>query len=153
MKVYLDNSVLNRPFDDQSIPQIRLETSAFLALLSLIDEGKVAFVNSSVIEYENSKNPFPGRKVWIKHFLLKADPYQKINLSVKQAAQKIEKLKIAPIDALHLACAEHIRADCFITCDYDILKKYTGSIQVINPIQFIMNNRDTYHDDKNEPKK
>ncbi|GEM_PF-3769733 len=28
MKVYLDNSVLNRPFDDQSIPKIHLETIA-----------------------------------------------------------------------------------------------------------------------------
>lgn len=106
MKVYLDNSVLNRPFDDQSIPQIRLETSAIFLIFNLIDKRKIKLVNSSVIEYENSKNPFPNRKIWIKYFLSKADFYQKVDEKTKQIAKRIEKFKISPIDAIYLACAE-----------------------------------------------
>ena len=33
-KIYLDNCVLNRPFDDQSQERIRLETEAIVLLLS-----------------------------------------------------------------------------------------------------------------------
>ena len=34
MKVYLDNCVLNRPFDDQGQERIRLETEAVMLILA-----------------------------------------------------------------------------------------------------------------------
>ena len=33
LKIYLDTSVYNRPFDDQRQTKIRLETEAFLSIL------------------------------------------------------------------------------------------------------------------------
>jgi len=137
MKIYLDNSVLNRPFDDQSIPEIRLETVAIFFIFELIENRKIKLVNSSVIEYENSKNPFPERKIWISTYLSKATFYQKLNSKVKQRAKEINKLKLPPIDSLHLASAEAVRVDYFLTCDYDVIRKYKGELRVINPIDFI----------------
>jgi hypothetical protein len=59
MKVYLDTCVYNRPFDNQSQPRVWLETLAFTVILQLVELGKITLVNSSVLAYENSRNPFP----------------------------------------------------------------------------------------------
>lgn len=41
------------------------------------------------------------------------------------------------IDALHLAAAEAADVDFFITCDYNIIKKYKGNLKVIRPLDFL----------------
>ena len=38
-RIYLDNCVYNRPFDDQSQRRIFLETIAFITLLELVEKG------------------------------------------------------------------------------------------------------------------
>ena len=137
MKIYLDNSVLNRPFDNQSIPKIRLETIALFYILELIEKKKVKLVNSSIIEYENSKNPFIERKLWIEKIFSKATIYQKITPEIKKLAKEIEKQRISPLDSLHLSSAIASKVDYFITCDYTLVKRYKNKLQVINPIDFI----------------
>jgi len=137
MRAYLDNSVLNRPFDDQSIAKIRLETTATFSIFELIEKKKIKMVSSSVIDYENSKNPFFERKIWVSVYLSKATVYQKLNPKIKERAKEIEKLGISPIDCLHLASAEAANVDYFISCDYDILKKYKGELKLLNPVDFI----------------
>ena len=67
MKVYLDTSVYNRPFDDQAQPRIWLETLAFAVILQMVEAGTVELVTSSVLEYENSRNPFLVRRNWVAH--------------------------------------------------------------------------------------
>jgi len=39
MTVYIDNCLLNRPFDDQAQERIFVETQAFLAVLKRIENG------------------------------------------------------------------------------------------------------------------
>ena len=39
MKIYLDVSCLNRPFDDQTQARIRLEAEAVLLILEQFDDG------------------------------------------------------------------------------------------------------------------
>lgn len=137
MKIYLDNSVLNRPFDDRSILKIRLETVAMLFIFELIEKRKIKLVNSSAIEYENSKNPFFERKIWISAYLSKAAFYQKLILKIKERAKEIEKLKNSPIDSLHLASAEAAGVDYFISCDYDVIRRYEGKLKALNPVEFV----------------
>jgi hypothetical protein len=63
LKVYLDMSVYNRPFDDQTQPRIWLETLALGIILQMIEAGEIELVSSSVLRYEHSRNPFfPLRK-------------------------------------------------------------------------------------------
>jgi len=128
---------LNRPFDDQSVSNVRLEAMAAYFIFALIEEKKIKLVNSSVIEYENSKNPFFERKIWVFAYLSKATFYQRVNSKIKERAKGIGELKISSIDSLHLASAEAARVDYFITCDYDIIRKYKGNLKAINPINFI----------------
>jgi hypothetical protein len=68
-RLYLDASVLNRPFDDQAQARIRLETEAFLAILERIETGRFELVSSAVLDYENKANPFSERRSRIETYL------------------------------------------------------------------------------------
>lgn len=94
-------------------------------------------INSTVIEYENSRNPFLERKEWINSYLTKSIEYQRVNAKIQKRAEHINKNNIEPIDSLHLAAAEATKTEFFITCDDDILKKYKGDLKTLNPIDFI----------------
>jgi hypothetical protein len=54
MKIYLDVSCLNRPFDDQSQPRVRLESEAVTIILDQIDTGRWQQVSSRMAELEVS---------------------------------------------------------------------------------------------------
>ena len=61
MRLYLDTSVLNRPFDDQKQPRIWLETLAFSLVLSLIEAREAELISSPIHTLENSRSPLPVR--------------------------------------------------------------------------------------------
>ena len=138
MLLYLDNSVLNRPFDDPDIGTNKLEAEVLSLIVKLAQKNKVKIVNSSVIEYENSLNKNPERKKFVMEILKEAKHHQNIDESIRKQAEIFnKKMNIASIDALHLAAAEKANVDVFISCDYDIIKQYKGKVKVINPMEFI----------------
>lgn len=138
MLLYLDNSFLNRPFDNPDIGTNKLESEVLSLIIKLTKKNKIKIVSSSVIEYENSLNPNRERKTFVKEILKEAKDYQNIDENIKkQAEKKVLDMNIAPVDALHLTSAEEAKADIFITCDYDIIKRYKGKLKVINPLEFI----------------
>jgi predicted nucleic acid-binding protein len=106
VKVYLDTSVYNRPFDDQGQTRIRLETEAFLSILEKAISGAIIIINSSVLIYENSQNPFAERKERVSSYLAIASKVIRLDESIKKKAISLESLGVEPIDALHLAYAE-----------------------------------------------
>ena len=57
MKLYIDNSFLNRPFDSQDISINKLEADILFIILEYIKDRAFILVNSFVIKYENSLNP------------------------------------------------------------------------------------------------
>lgn len=138
MNIYFDTSALNRIFDDQSQPRIFLEASAMLLVIGLIEKGIISIVSSEVLEYENSRNPYAERHIYVAALLRNARMIQTLNESLLKRAHDIGKLGIQGIDALHLACAEKLKVDYFVTCDDKIIKKYTGKIKVINPVDLTM---------------
>ncbi|OGW13225.1 MAG: DNA-binding protein [Nitrospinae bacterium RIFCSPLOWO2_12_39_16] len=139
MKVYIDTSALNRIFDDQSQPRIYLEASSMLIVFMLIDFETIEFVSSDVLLFENVSNPYEERRVFINLCIQKAKHIQPINEGILTRAQEIEALNIRGLDALHIACAEKLKADYFLTCDDKISKRYNGSIKVQNPTNFVIN--------------
>ena len=135
----MDTSVYNRPFDDLSQPRIWLEALAFAIILQMIESGGVELVSSRVLEFENSKNPFPWRRAWVDFYLGFARDHQDLDESIRERAVDLESQGIKPIDALHLACAERAKVGCFITCDDAIIEKYEGkAMNVLNPMDFVM---------------
>lgn len=142
IRVYLDTSVYNRPFDNQNQTQVRLETEAFLSILEKIISKAIIVVSSSVLLYENSHNPFYDRKERVESYLSAASKFIRITEAVKRRAKEIESAGIDPIDALHLACAES-NADFFITCDAGIIRKVRRKsgmfkVEVCNPLEFVL---------------
>lgn len=73
MLLYLDNSVLNRPFDDQRQPRIWLETLSFSLVLTLIETGEARLIRSPIHDLENSRNPFALRRQWVEKCLRLAE--------------------------------------------------------------------------------
>lgn len=138
MKIYIDTSVYNRPFDDQTQPRIWLETLALGLILQLVESGEATLVNSSVLEFENKHNPFPVRREWMERCLSLATEYQKVNEEVQKRAKELEKQKISAIDSLHIATAELSKVDFFIACDDRLLKKEKHfKVKSINPVDFV----------------
>lgn len=139
LRLYIDSSVYNRPFDDLSQPRIWLEALAFAMILQMIEAGEAQLLSSDVLEFENSRNPFPQRRTWVAFYLSLADHHQKLDAAIRKRARNLERQGIKPLDALHLACAEEAKADYFITCDDQIVKRYQEKhVTVINPVDFIL---------------
>ena len=138
MKIYLDTSVYNRPFDDQTQPRIWLETLALALVLQLVEAGEAILVNSTVLEFENSRNPFSLRQDWVSRCLEQATAYQRVDESIRERAEALEKHGLKAIDSLHVACAESAGADYFLTCDDRLLKKQKHiTISSMNPLDFV----------------
>jgi predicted nucleic acid-binding protein len=138
MNIYLDTSALNRIFDDQSQPRIFIETSAMLLVIGLIEKGIISIVSSEVLEYENSRNPYAERNIFVASVLRNARMIQTLNDTLVKRGHDIEKFGVQGIDALHLACAEKLKVDYFVTCDDKIIKRYAGKIKAINPVDLTM---------------
>lgn len=138
LNIYLDTSTLNRIFDDQSQPRIFLEASAMLLVFGLIEKRIISIVSSDVLVYENLRNPYSERQIFVTSVLRKARVIQTLNDSLAKRAQEIEAMGIKGLDALHLACAEKLKVDYFVTCDDRMIRKYTGTVVVINPVELTM---------------
>jgi hypothetical protein len=123
VKLYLDMCVYNRPFDDQSQPRIMIETQIFITLLSMISGGRFDLINSFALEYENSKNPNIENMLKISDLLGYSTDYISCDEGILDRSLELEKRGLMGMDAVHIACAEKAKADFFVTCDDDLIKK------------------------------
>jgi predicted nucleic acid-binding protein len=138
-RVYLDTSAYNRPFDDQTQPKIFLESQAVVIILQMIETEVVELISSSVLEYENSRNPYPIKQEAMNRYLQLAGLRQEVNEVLRQRAEELEHNGLKAIDALHVACAEAVDSDYFITCDKRLINRCSGlMMQVINPVDFVL---------------
>ena len=140
MKVYLDNCCFNRPFDDQTMLTIRLETEAKLAIQEKIKTGQLALAWSYIIDYENQANPFLERRLEIQRWKELADTFIDETEQTLTRLDQLTNLGLKPLDALHVACALASSCQYFLTVDRSILGKAARitSITLINPINFLM---------------
>jgi predicted nucleic acid-binding protein len=137
MKIYLDNCCFNRPYDDQSVLSVRLETIAKLFIQARIYAGEIELVWSYILEYENSLN----KDVQKKNAILKWK-----NISVKDIneteniismTEEIMRTGIHLKDAIHIAAAIESGAEYFITVDKRVLRYTDERIVICDPIRFI----------------
>jgi len=116
-----------------------MEAMAFSMILQLVETEKVELVTSSVIAFENSKNPFPQRRKWVVSCLKLSKQNLVLNTAIRKRGRELEKQGIKPLDALHLACAESGKIDYFLTCDDKVVKSYKSREMVVfNPVEFIL---------------
>lgn len=138
-KVYLDTSAYNRPFDDQTQPKIFLESQAVVIILQMVETKIVDLVSSSVLEYENSRNTYLIKQEAMNRYLQMAGSRQEVNEAIRQRAEQLEHNGLKAVDALHVACAEAVSSDYFITCDKRLINRCSGlTLKVLNPVDFVL---------------
>lgn len=139
IKIYLDNCCFNRPYDDQTQERIYLESLAKLYVQQCIIDGKIDFVWSYIMEYENSVNPYAIRRNAIRDFSFRCVEF--VDIDKEKEIIKIAKETVKPTikekDALHIACAVFSESDYLLTTDDKMLKFNTDKIKICDPIQFI----------------
>jgi predicted nucleic acid-binding protein len=133
-------NIYNRPFDDQNQWRIKMESVACQIIFYLAQEQEIELVWSFVLEYENGFNPFPERRNEITLLSQLAQQIIEPSKSILHRADKLERLGVKNMDAVHLACAEICECDFFVTCDDKLIKKanvLNMTLDVCNPIHFI----------------
>ena len=140
-KLYLDVCTLCRPFDDQNMMRIRLETDALFLILRGIQNKIYEMVVSPIHlkEIEDIEDIYERLDVTILLDRYGGKPKCDLN-EIKKRAEQLYLLKFGVADAAHLVFAE-VTADIFITCDDRLLEKCNKSklsIAVMNPLDFCL---------------
>lgn len=139
MRVYLDNCMFNRPFDNQSQIRIRLESEAKLYVQDKIKNKIIELVWSYILEIENLQNPRDKKRIAIQKW--KALSTIKIieKSEILAYANQLLKFGIKPKDALHITSAVEGKADYFLTTDDELLSgiKKSNIIEALNPVDYI----------------
>ena len=142
MKIYLDACCLNRPFDDQRQPRVRLEAEAILLVLQKFHQREWEWIGSDVLVYELGQTEDVERKERL--LLLAGQSHQVVEMTEKilTQAEKLEASGFDSYDAVHLASAEQGNVDVFLTT-VDSLQKAANrnkelfSFAVINPAKWL----------------
>jgi predicted nucleic acid-binding protein len=140
-RLYLDVCTICRPYDDQNIMRIRLETNALHLILSKIHDGTYQAVVSRVHIAEVSAIADFRERIEVLALLARFnEAMQSDSSGLRSRAEYLHQLGFGLADAAHLAYAE-ATADVFITCDDKLLKKSRREqlgLLVVNPAEFIM---------------
>ena len=123
MRLYLDACCLNRPFDDQSQLRVHLESEAVLAICERAEEGTWTLLSSTALTFELSRIPDPQRRARTQRLLSAANESVAVDPAAIARAKTLQNAYgLRALDALHLACAEALRADVFLTTDDRLLR-------------------------------
>jgi predicted nucleic acid-binding protein len=122
MRIYLDCCCIQRPFDDQTQPRIRVEAEAVLAILGSVQAGDISLLDSEALQYEVGRIPDDGRRGEVTAILALANEDVRITEEVEALAKALESRGLRAIDAVHLAIASVADADYFSTCDDKLLR-------------------------------
>ncbi len=140
MKVYLDMCALKRPFDDQRQGRILIETAAMTRILEAATTGTLTLCNSTALTAENRRNPNQQRKARVETLLKWVGTPTPATPSILNRAEGLVRQGFRDMDALHLAFAETLRADYFVTVDDQILSRAESvklGVRVTDVIEFV----------------
>ncbi len=142
--VYLDVCCLNRPFDDQAQPRIRLETEAIALIMARVRDRdhEWRWITSTAIDVELSEGPSGTRRQWIEQLLTHAEESVPISNNEVTRARELVALGFRALDALHVACAEQGNADVLLTTDDRFLSAARRAVSqlrvaVKNPVKWL----------------
>jgi len=147
VRIYLDVSCLNRPFDDQGQERIRLEAEAVALILENCSRGPWKHVSSVMAMIEISQNPDLEVRRKVQELLPSASDIIDIDDALVRRGQMIEAMGFTRADAVHVAAAESHGADVLLTCDDRLLKAARRSrrrlaVVVENPVAWLEEQKD-----------
>lgn len=139
--IYLDYNCFQRGFDDPKQVKIQIEALACEEIFKKAEKKTVKLVWSFMHEDENILCPFMERKLEAYRLSLLCEirigPDAKIYHSAKDFQREA---KLSSKDAIHLACAIHVKSRLYITCDDELIKRANRlnlEIKVMNPVEYI----------------
>jgi hypothetical protein len=140
VRIYLNTSALNRPFDDLSSERVRLEADAIVAALTAVESGRVELIGSEYLDFEIAQTPDQERAHRVRSLLRNVQLRVLISPTVATRARAIEKLGFRGLDALHIAAAESGRAELLMTTDDRMLRRArragaTLTVRVVLPAE------------------
>jgi predicted nucleic acid-binding protein len=139
VRLYIDLSCFNRPFDDQGQERIRLETEAVLSILTRLLNGKDTLLWSWALSFENDKHPKPDRRDEIAIWEARSEQSIPLSATLEERALQFDRIGIGALDAVHLASAEAGGADILLTCDDALVKRASRlglGLRVLNPVAY-----------------
>lgn len=137
MRLYLDNNVYNRPFDDLSVPRNWDEAQAVEELFGKVMAGEIELYSSFVLELENSRLPQILRRERVGALISLARSRVEWDAALLARAERLQRGGLREYDALHLAAAEHAGVDYFVTCDDRLLReaRRIGIVETVTPLE------------------
>lgn len=142
MRVYLDVSCLNRPFDDQRQTRIRLESEAVTLILDRIDAGDWRLLSSEIVRIEVAAMTDRDRKRRVQALFVDSDDTISLTEEVFRRAAKLVKLGFKAADALHVASSECLDADVLLTCDDRLIRlgrrnRKVLRVVIVDPVSWL----------------
>jgi hypothetical protein len=102
MRVYIDLSCFNRPFDDQRQERIHHETEAVFGVLNRIVEGVDTLLWSWALSFENDKHPKPDRRDEIAVWQGRSEQSVAFNDRLEERAREFSKVGIGRSSRRHV---------------------------------------------------
>jgi predicted nucleic acid-binding protein len=139
--VYLDYNCFQRGFDDPAQVRIQIEALACQEIFTRAARNEVTLAWSFMHEDETILCPFPARRQ--EAFRLAALCQVRVAPieAIRALARSFQtQAGLSAKDALHLACAAHIKAVCFLTCDDSLdrrAKRLRLPMTILNPVDYI----------------
>jgi hypothetical protein len=115
--IYLDLCCLNRPFDEQYQPRVRLEAEAVLGIIELVRRGDLNWIGSDILDLESSRNSNADRRLRVEALLRCAGSKTAAGERERQRGRELETMGFGAFDALHLASAEGAGVEVLLTTD------------------------------------
>jgi len=142
MKIYLDASCLNRPFDDQDQVRVRLESEVVVLISERIDSGEWEEVSSEMMVWEIAAIPDAARRERVEELLPPKSRCARLTGETYRRAAVLESLGFKPADAVHIAAAEEQRADVLLSCDDRMCRTARRQraklhVKVLNPVDWL----------------
>ena len=110
-------------------------------LFNRAEHGEFELVWSFMHQDESLLCPFPDRQLEALRLAtlcrVRVGPEEAI---YSLAQSYLQQSALSAKDAIHLACATHVGADVFLTCDDKLLKQAARlglTLRVLNPVDFV----------------
>ena len=150
MRIYLNVSCLNRPFDDQEQTRIRLEAAAVGMIFERFDAGDWVHVSSEIAMIEIDATADARRRERVRLLLPESGQIVMLSPEIIARGEAITKLGFKSADALHVASAEARKADVLLSCDDRFCKTAERQaselrVAVWNPLDWLGEVEDATH--------
>ena len=139
--LYLNYNCFQRGFDDLTHTRIKMEAIACQEIFTQAERNKVTLIWSFMHQDETLLCPLPQRKCAVSVMASICQVKIPPKLEIVELAKSFQQqTKLSSKDAIHVAAAEYIKADFFLTCDDNLIKqalKLNLQTAIMNPIDYL----------------